>query len=752
MNRERTDVAAEHSIALGTSDGAMQEKSHVWTIPLSRLVKPTLVCGAEESSARATAASLLAQAWQGAEVPFLVIEPTGTHYRNLHRLPGYEDLRIYQLGNERHSPFRLNPFELPVGGDPSHLHIQAHIAALRAAFGISYVLWGIAPQVLDMCLAEVYQDHGWDLISGENVRVDADALRQAGPEVRAEILYDAFPTLTDLYNKLEQIPDRLAQAGYHRETRDEVRGALQEIVGRLRSGQQGLMLDTHLGLPFEALLQTPAVLELEPVSDFADKRFILCALLIHLHEHYVAHGTAETQLLQHLTLVEDAHLILRGDAAPGTRRTETRASHLEVLTQLLSSLSREGEGIILAENTPSALAPQALDLTDLRVIHRLSRQDDADAMRRVLRADADQLRALTTLPPDHAFAQLADSERAELVRTPDNPIPQGAPLDDEATRARMQMLNNAGLFYRTLRGEALIERLDEEQGYTHRVEREIPRSELQRASITRRMADLPEFTQVMRRYFLSTVLRAKQVRLGFGDVNRAIDRLISLWASPGDSLPLKERILCASVERMITEQGAAYGWPYRTAALVHDAFLEAALRVTRLVESGREPWEDTEETQRIDNLAVQAGLLYRDLCRREQGPLAGCSECQSRCFYRLDADLLVRQRRFVEEIEDAWKLRDREQVWQALTVATRDAARRMLTVDDPDIVNALALCVAAHRAPRDVSGASVQQRMVQKIVARYPRPDAAPRSELPFDDQQDDQQDDHQQSDNRDKQ
>ena len=161
---QRGSPTADRRIALG---GVLENRNPgtgIYEIDTDVLTRHVLIAGLTGSGKTNTLFHLLSQA-DAAGVPFLVIEPAKTEYRGLLSTPLGERMRVYTLGDEQISPFRLNPFELQPGVTPIE-----HLDLLRAVFASAFGMWAPLPQVLERCLTEIYRDKGWDLATGRNSR------------------------------------------------------------------------------------------------------------------------------------------------------------------------------------------------------------------------------------------------------------------------------------------------------------------------------------------------------------------------------------------------------------------------------------------------------------------------------------------------------------------------------------------------------------------------------------------------------
>jgi DNA helicase HerA-like ATPase len=369
-------------------------ETHVdFDVSVQGLSKHTLISGVTGSGKTNTLLQLLGAADQ-AGVPFLVIEPAKTEYRALLNHPALgPKLRIFTLGNENVAPFRLNPFEcLP--GTP----VAAHIDMLRSAFGAGFGMWTPLPQVLEQCLHEIYVDRGWDLSADRNSRTGD----------RTDPL--AFPTLTELLHKVDEITPRL---GYDDKIASDIRAALRTRINGLRAGGKGRMLDTRRSISPEHLFGRPVILELEQIGDEDDKAFVIGLLLIRVWEYRRLQGRSDA--LRHLLVVEEAHRLL-SNVVPraGQEEANARGKAVESFTNLLAEVRAYGQGVIIADQSPTRLAADVVKNTDLKIAHRVVAQEDRTTLMGAMAMNEPQSRALSTLGPGVA-AVFREGEDAPLL-------------------------------------------------------------------------------------------------------------------------------------------------------------------------------------------------------------------------------------------------------------------------------------------------------------------------------------------------
>ncbi|WP_051833512.1 ATP-binding protein [Streptomyces katrae] len=383
------------ALGLGTLVEHQRVTATAYGVHPAKLTRHTFVTGVTGSGKTNTVFHLMRQVARSG-VPFLVLEPAKTEYRVLlHDKELGHELQVFTLGNEMVSPVRLNPFEVPEG-----IPVAVHLDLLRSAFNASFGMWTPLPQILEVSLHGIYEDRGWDVTTGTNRRLDSDSDRSA-----------AFPTLTDLVRKVEEV---IPQLGYEDKVTGNLRAALRTRLNSLRTGGKGRMLDVRRSLPIELLLGRPTVLELEGMGDDDDKAFMMGLLMIRLAEQRRANGDAEG--LRHLLIIEEAHRLLANTS--GTRGEEgeadVRSKAVETFTNLLSEIRAYGQGVVVVDQIPAKLAPDVLKNTNLKVAHRIVAGDDREVLGATMVMTSRQDVALATLPVGRA-AVFTDGEDAPLL-------------------------------------------------------------------------------------------------------------------------------------------------------------------------------------------------------------------------------------------------------------------------------------------------------------------------------------------------
>src|SRR6202043_422005 len=198
----------------------------------------------------------------------------------------------------------------------------------------------------------------------------------------------------------------VAEIGYSQGVTDGVLGFIRVRLASLRHGTTGRFLEGGHPLDFGALLRANVVLEIEDVGDDADKAFLMGAVLIRLAEHLrLTHRAGgRTAGLAHLTVVEEAHRLLRRPEPSGPGSAGAAGHAVELFAGLLAEIRAYGEGLVIAEQIPARLVSDVIKNTAVKITHRLPAADDRDAVGATINATPAQSRYLVPLPPGQAAA------------------------------------------------------------------------------------------------------------------------------------------------------------------------------------------------------------------------------------------------------------------------------------------------------------------------------------------------------------
>lgn len=357
-------------------DGNRNLANMPFSLTYKDLARHTFVCGITGSGKTTTVKSIL----RNANVPFLVIESAKKEYRNI-RLDDKKP-RIYTLGKPEINCLRFNPFYIQCGVSP-----QMHIDFLKDLFNASFSFYGPMPYILEKCLQNVYKKKGWNLTLGFHpylVNTDnsadffeAEYMQEKYMSASHQYL---FPTMQDLKFEIERYIEE--EMDYEGEIAGNIKTAIKARLESLCSGSKGYMFNTYEYADMEELLNSNTVFELEGLADDSDKAFCVGLLIIFINEYrQIAKETVKMDNdLSHILVIEEAHRLLKN---VNTERTSEdmgnpKGKAVEHFTNMIAEMRSYGQGVIVAEQIPSKLAPDVIKNSSNKIIQRLVAADDQE--------------------------------------------------------------------------------------------------------------------------------------------------------------------------------------------------------------------------------------------------------------------------------------------------------------------------------------------------------------------------------------
>ena len=377
------------SVDLGSLIDARGRELDQIRLSADELTRHVLITGMTGYGKTTTAKRLLSQARARLGTPFLVIEPTKAEYRQLGNDPELHGvLRVYSIaGSGTALPLRINPFA-PIDGAP----LARHIDLLKSVFAAAFPVFGSLPAVFEEAMLDLYADRGWNLRTGRN---DMLGGRPASSDVSA-----LSPTLGDLRDQIDVVLARKAYAG---EAYQEMGAALRSRLRSLMAGAKGDALGSARSVPAAELFGYPCVVELKDLADNEEKAFVMGVLLSMLYEYAESRqpdSGPNTPGLQHLTMIEEAHRLLRAPrGSDGLATEDAQAKAVTVFTDMLAEMRAYGEAFIVADQIPTKLAPEVQKNSNVKIIHRLTAPDDRAAVAASINLRDDQSRYLIGLQP-----------------------------------------------------------------------------------------------------------------------------------------------------------------------------------------------------------------------------------------------------------------------------------------------------------------------------------------------------------------
>ena len=382
----------------GYSIGRISEHGRVvkgsdFTISKDDIRKHIFVSGLTGSGKTTTVKHIL----HSIDTPFLVIESAKREYRRLLTDAKYDNLRVYTVGDSGVSPIRHNPFMVLPG-----VSLITHIDNLKSIFYASFSLYGPMPYILEKCIYNIYKDRGWNLTTGNHQRVSIKTF--ADCQTHRFI----YPTIRDLIDDVNRyVKEELEYKG---ELQDNIRSAIVARLESLAVGAKGFLFNTHDFIDIEELLADRVVFELESLSDDDDKAFfvgLMLALVSEYRQCLARESTlTHTDDLHHVLVIEEAHRLLKNVQTERTSEMigNPKGKAVESFCNLIAEMRSYGQGVIVAEQIPTKIAPDVIKNTNTKIIHRLVSIDDQIAVGTGLGLEEQECRYLNQLSAGTALA------------------------------------------------------------------------------------------------------------------------------------------------------------------------------------------------------------------------------------------------------------------------------------------------------------------------------------------------------------
>lgn len=315
---------------------------------------------------------------------------------------------VYTLGKPEINSPRINPFYIMPGVSPG-----VHIDYLKDLFNASFSFYGPMPYILEKCLHNVYKNKGWNLTLGyhpmlvnERSNVDFFDVNYIRKKYALQAHRMLFPTMQELKAEVERYIKE--EMDYEGEVAGNIKTAMKIRLENLCSGSKGYMFNTYEHPDFEMLLQDNVVFELEGITDDSDKAFCVGLILIYINEYRQvakeSQGNRKLEL-QHLLVIEEAHRLLKNVETERTSETmgNPKGKAVEHFTNMIAEMRSYGQGVIVAEQIPSKLAPDVIKNSSNKIIQRIVAADDQQIIANTIGISPDEALLLGTLETGYAL-------------------------------------------------------------------------------------------------------------------------------------------------------------------------------------------------------------------------------------------------------------------------------------------------------------------------------------------------------------
>ena len=327
----------------------------------------TFITGSTGSGKSNTVYQMLAELHQD-RIPFLVVEPAKGEYKDV--FGNWNDVNVFSTNPNIAPLININPFKFP-----ESIHVLEHVDGLVEIFSVCWPMYDAMPAFFKDAILRSYEEVGWDLGSST---FDGEE-----PE------YPDFEVLVEQLNKL------IEESDYASDIKSNYRGAL---VTRVKSLAVGLnkFIFTSEQTPYEVLFDQNCILDISRVKSTETKALIMGLIVYILNEYRVDRKTENNNGLKHVTVLEEAHNLLKNTSGGGS--SELIGKSVEMLTQTIAEIRTYGEGFIIVDQSPSSVDISAIKNTNTKIVLRTPEANDRDAVGRSIGLSADQVNEIAKLP------------------------------------------------------------------------------------------------------------------------------------------------------------------------------------------------------------------------------------------------------------------------------------------------------------------------------------------------------------------
>lgn len=348
--------------------GKVHTENHV-KLDVKSLTQHVFVTGSTGCGKSETIYKLISETKQvGAK--FLVIEPAKGEYKNV-----FGDVNVFGTNPLIMPLLRINPFSFPTG-----VHVLEHIDRLTEIFNVCWPMYSAMPAVLKKAMLDAYESCGWDL------RLSVNRLS------RGE---DVYPSFLDLFLSLEKV---ITESAYSEEVKSNYSGALLTRVESLTNGLNGEIFSVN-ELSNMVLFDENCIIDLSRVGSQETKSLIMGILIMRLSEYRMTGANTPNSALKHLTVLEEAHNILKRVSTEQSQEGSNMAGKsVEMITNAIAEMRTYGEGFVIVDQSPTSVDKAAIKNTNTKIVMRLPDEDDRKVSGKAAGMNDKQIDEIAKLP------------------------------------------------------------------------------------------------------------------------------------------------------------------------------------------------------------------------------------------------------------------------------------------------------------------------------------------------------------------
>ena len=381
------DRKSEEKLVLGSIfDQGIVRNGNKVTLDIKSLTQHTFVTGSTGCGKSNTIYYLIDQLRKDDKVKFMVIEPAKGEYKDV-----FGTEYIYGTNPLKTPLLKINPFRFPNG-----VHVLEHIDRLIEIFNVCWPMYAAMPAVLKEAILNAYEDCGWDLYNSKN-----------------KYSNELFPTFADLLNELILV---INTSAYSEEVKSNYQGSL---VTRVKSLNNGICKQIFSGQEIgdAKLFDENVIVDLSRIGSQETKSLIMGILIMRLNEYRANSGIEHNSRLRHITILEEAHNILkRCSQEQNMEGSNVAGKSVEMISNAIAEMRTYGEGFIIVDQSPGAVDVSAIRNTNTKIIMRLPEENDRKIAGKASAMKDNQIDEIAKLPTGVAVVYQNDWEAPVLCK------------------------------------------------------------------------------------------------------------------------------------------------------------------------------------------------------------------------------------------------------------------------------------------------------------------------------------------------
>ena len=364
---KKRELSPEERLTLGKVFDLGRVTNKIVELENKSLNMHTFITGSTGSGKSNTVYQMLCELYQD-NIPFLVVEPAKGEYKDV--FGNIKDVNVYSTNPNIAELININPFMFP-----QSIHVLEHVDGLVEIFSVCWPMYDAMPAFFKDAILKSYESVGWDLGSST---FEGD-----------EIEYPDFEILAEQLNELIEGSD------YASDIKSNYRGALITRVKSLTVGLNKFIFSSGQ-TPYNKIFDENCILDISRVKSGETKALIMGLMVYLLNEYRVDRKTSNNNGLKHITVLEEAHNLLKNTAGGG--ESELVGKSVEMLTQTIAEIRTYGEGFIIVDQSPSSVDISAIKNTNTKIVLRTPEANDREAVGRSMGLTPDQVNEIAKLP------------------------------------------------------------------------------------------------------------------------------------------------------------------------------------------------------------------------------------------------------------------------------------------------------------------------------------------------------------------